>query len=210
MLHRQARIREHEQQVFSSLPCGLLIPGADVPSPKVLAKTEYQYRREGKSHVQAPQPHEHPHRKRVHNHCAPLSDEQIMTKLFPTGGLSDPARVVRTAEMMSQQPRAENYSPQKPVAHGRRCFPELRAFQEARSRSNKGDASLMVTGVKKVEAPIRSASCEPVPGFRGMMAAEEHRTGTKKVVPFSQPWDPLGLKEKFHSGGHPMMYSGQP
>lgn len=203
VLHRDAAVRRMHQEAFTSKDNRWL--GAD-EGPRI-----------GLKHVPAPDPQDTPVRKRPAHQCAPLTDDQILHKLFPIpGGMSEPPMVRQTAEMFAAQRSGllqDGFSESalKVAPNNRRTFPELRAAQEERSRSGKGDLSIAHTGVRLVPmAPVRAASTEPVAGFKGMGVfshdIESRRTGLRKVVPFSQPWDPLELKAKFNSGGHPLNY----
>jgi len=229
------RKREHDQDVMVGRPCGLLIPGATTPSARVLEKASIQERPVGKGHPLPPPIVEHPHRKRMgRENCKPLSEAEVMQKLWAPGGLSEPVERRKAASVMEMQKDRElafQLSPQKPHFDSKKAFPELRAFQEERSRSSKGDASLAKTGVRKVDPryasedykrslPEVKPGCHrresiidrgEVQGFFGMRAFERNRnTGVKQIEPFSVPWDPLGFKARCDSGGHPHIYSGQP
>lgn len=205
VIHHDAAVRRQQQETFSSSPTHYIYRAL---SPSL------EQKKEGLKHVLAPHPEPTPVRKRPAHSCAPLTDEEIMKKLFPIpAGMTTPPVVQSTADQFASQPNmllAEGFSDSatKHMPNARKSFPDVVAEQQARS-AGKGDASLCHGGVRKVELSSRSQSTEPVAGFKGfgrMCEDHEKRTGLKKVVPFSQPWDPLGLKAKCNSGGHPPNY----
>jgi hypothetical protein len=215
LIHRQEAIRHHEQDIFVQSPCGLLIPGATTPSEFVLQKACLQQKAEGRHHCPPPQPRSHPLGKKLLGHPAPLTDDEILHKLFPLDAFPDRAPKAQLAQKFEGAVAhriEDSLSPQPLKPAGRRTFPEVVQMQDERSKSIKGDASLAAghQGVRKVHNDIRSRSCEPITGFPGMLTEVERKTGTKKIQPFSQIWDPLGLKAACNSGGHPPWYSGNP
>lgn len=193
-IHADERKRLEAQETFSSSPTHYLYRG--------LSESDEGRRKEGIKCLSPPPIRDRFVRKKPPDQCLPLTDKQVLDRLFPPGGLSQPQSVEATASIFASAKGhtiEESVSPQKVPPCQRRINREFVEQQQARSHSSKGDMSIAKCGVKRVPVETRCASTDLVAGFEGMgrRSTPPKPTGLKRVVPFQEDWDPLHYKAMY-------------
>ena len=131
---------------------------------------------------------------------APLTDAQIMEKLFPTAtGMSTRPAVEHAAKAMARDNDASfvhaHLSCEPPRHLGKKMHsPILDEVRQKALTGKRRDLSLAVSGVKKVEPYGELRSEVMVPGFHAMgeRSPDPRRTGKALVDP-GEPYDPLRI-----------------